>query len=632
MRNLRSRILFLGALASVCAGLAMAAEMPPGVQRDPGLHAELEAAYAAKGPGHVPRTHLMDGGRARHVNRLILEPSPYLLQHAHNPVDWRPWSHETLAEARARDLPIFLSVGYATCHWCHVMEEESFDNEAIAAVLNAGFLPVKIDREEMPDLDHLYVTATQIQQGHGGWPNSVFLLPDGRPFHTGTYFPPDVFGEMLELISAAWADPRQRAQMEMLAGELSEAVRQVTQMPATQSAPLDDALHARAAASLLDMHNALEGGFSQDQQFPQEGYLLFLMDHWRRTGDEASLGVATETLYAIAAGGIHDHAGGGFHRYTVDPNWRTPHFEKMLYNQGLLARAFIEAWEITGEPVFRRAAERTFAYVARDMTDPEGAFHAAEDADSPDATGAREEGAFYVFTPDEIAAAAGPEAVAALGLDAEPTLEAGGVIHLPLDGVPDFARLDPLLDAARKARETRPRPLRDDKIIAGWNGLMIRALAEGAVAFERPTMPRGRSRPPRRSGRGCGAMAVSQGSGLPGRRTRRRCCRIMPGPGWAFWPCGRRPATASGTSGPRRWPMPCGRGSATGRGGSRWRRPTGRWGRSMQARTGRCPLAKARRWNCSPGCRGAQLPPICLKLKLSPPPISPGRRPWLTIP
>ena len=467
-------------------GAALAAQLPPNVDRDPELHERLEAAYAAQEPGYAPRTHLKDGEQARYVNRLIEEVSPYLIQHAHNPVDWWPWGEAALAEARARDMPIFLSVGYATCHWCHVMEEESFDNEKIAAILNAGFIPVKIDREEMPEIDHLYITATQIQNGQAGWPNSVFLLPDGQPFHTGTYLPPDMFTETLELVSAAWTDPEQRGQMEGLAGELSDAVRRVTQLKSMQSAPLDARVHDRAAMRLLDMHNALEGGFSYDQQFPQEGFVLYLLDHWRRSGDEASLGVATETLFAIAAGGIHDHAGGGFHRYAVDPNWRTPHFEKMLYNQGLLARAFVEAWEITGEPVFRRAAERTFAYVARDMTDPDGAFYAAEDADSLGTDGEVEEGAFYVFTPEQIAEAAGDDAVAALGLAEPPTLEAGGVIHFPLGEAPDFAVIDPLLEAARRARETRPRPLRDEKIIAGWNGLMIRALAEGSAAFGAP--------------------------------------------------------------------------------------------------------------------------------------------------
>ena len=464
----------------------MAAEMPPGTDRDPAVHARLEAAYRARGPDYRPRTHLMDGDRARFVNRLIEEASPYLLQHAHNPVDWHAWTPQTLEKAAAMDRPIFLSVGYATCHWCHVMEEESFDNVEVAEILNRLFIPVKIDREQMPALDHIYITATQLQQGHAGWPNSLFLMPDGRPFHTGTYFPRPQFLQVIGGIGQAWASGQRRDEIEAVAARLTEAVQRVTRMAAQQSVPLDEAVMARAATGLKGMLNELEGGFSDTQQFPQEGYVLFLLDHWRRTGDADALAAATVTLDAIAAGGIHDHAGGGFHRYTVDPNWRTPHFEKMLYNQGLLARAFVEGWEITGKPAWRRAAERTFAYVARDMTDPDGAFYAAEDADSLDDEDAREEGAFYVWTPEALAPVAGPDAVEALGIDRAATIEAGAVIHLDPAEEPDFAALDPMLEAVRTAREARPRPIRDDKVIAGWNGLMIRALADGAAAFGEP--------------------------------------------------------------------------------------------------------------------------------------------------
>lgn len=489
MKSLKHRVgtVFFGLLAFI-GGPAMAERLPPNVDRDPDLHVRLEAAYRAKGAGYVPRTHLLENGRARYVNRLIEEVSPYLLQHAHNPVDWHPWSEETLARAARLDKPIFLSVGYATCHWCHVMEEESFDNEEVAALLNRHFIAVKIDREEMPGLDHIYITATQLQQGQAGWPNSVFLLPDGRPFHTGTYMPPDHFTDVVAAIGHAWADPGNRAEIDTVASELTAAVQRITQMSSRQSAALDETVFLRAAQSLLDAHNALEGGFSQSQQFPQEGFLLYLMDHWRRTGDEASLQAAVETLHAIAAGGIHDHVGGGFHRYTVDPNWRTPHFEKMLYNQGLLARAFLEAWEITEDETFRRAARRTFAYLARDMTDGSGAFYAAEDADSLTEEGVRTEGAFYVFTAEEAAEIAGPHAAALLGLDQPPTLEAGAVIHLdPTDAI-DSARIDPVLEAFRLARQDRARPLRDEKVIAGWNGLVIRALSDGAVVLDDPVL------------------------------------------------------------------------------------------------------------------------------------------------
>lgn len=470
-------------------GPVMATETPPAVARDPALQTRLDAAYDAMPEAYKPRTHLLDEtGRARYVNRLIEEASPYLLQHAHNPVDWRPWSEETLAEAQERGLPIFLSVGYATCHWCHVMEEESFDNEDVAQLLNTHFIAIKIDREQHPDLDHLYITATQLQQGRSGWPNSVWLMPDGRPFHTGTYLPRDHFVQTLTAIAQSWADPAARPEIEGIAGQLGDAIKRFTQLGGQQSAPLDETVYARAAEQLLTLHNALEGGFSQDQQFPQEGFLLYLLEHWRRTGDQHALQVAIETLDAIAAGGIHDHVGGGFHRYTVDPNWRTPHFEKMLYNQGLLSRAFVEAWEITGVKIYRRAAERTFTYILRDMTDPDGAFYAAEDADSLDESGEIEEGAFYAWTAEELRAEGLAEAVEVLGIDQPPTLDVGSVAHLALGETVDFDALEPILETLRTVRDARTRPLRDDKIIAGWNGLMIRAMAEGGVAFDRPDL------------------------------------------------------------------------------------------------------------------------------------------------
>ena len=466
----------------------------PAAHRPPDLQARLDAAWAAKGPEYAPRTRLKDAeGRAKYVNRLILEPSPYLIQHAHNPVDWRPWGEDAQASARERGLPIFLSVGYATCHWCHVMEEESFDDEGVAALLNAHFVPVKLDREQRPDIDRVYIAATQLQQGHAGWPNSVWLMPDGRPFHTGTYFPKPQFTAVLQAVADAWADPGRRSEIEGGAARLTAAIRRL-QSPRPASAPPPGPGRFNAAvARLADMHNDTQGGFSRSQQFPQEGFLLFLLDQWRRTGDEAALKMAVAALDAIACGGIHDHLGGGFHRYTVDPNWRTPHFEKMLYNQGQLARAFIEGWEATGDPVYARAAKRVFAYVARDMTDPDGAFHSAEDADSLDARGELEEGAFYVLGPEDARAALAEThpgeadfAVETLGLAESPTIEAGPVIHLRPGSGADYDRLDSVLEALRLWRDRRPRPLRDDKVIAGWNGLMIRALAEGAVAFGVP--------------------------------------------------------------------------------------------------------------------------------------------------
>ncbi|MEM7508690.1 MAG: DUF255 domain-containing protein [Pseudomonadota bacterium] len=472
----------------LAGGPAMAAD-PPAVTRPVALGAQLEAAYTAMGPDYIPRTQLLEQGRAKYVNRLILEASPYLLQHAHNPVDWQGWGPEALAEARATGKPIFLSIGYATCHWCHVMEEESFDNEEVAALLNANFIPIKIDREERPDLDSVYITATQLQQGHAGWPNSLFLRPDGKPFHTGTYFPRPEFIQLLTAVAEAWATPAARGEIDQVAEQLSAAIKRLQTARMVSAPPPGPQDFSAAVARLQDLHNELQGGFSGAQQFPQEGYLLFLLDQWRRTGDGPALQMAIRTLDAIAAGGIHDHVGGGFHRYAVDPNWRTPHFEKMLYNQGQLARAFIEGWEATGEPAYARAAHRVFAYIRRDMTDAQGAFYAAEDADSRDPRGVLEEGAFYLLPPEDARAALGQDgafAVEALGLDQPATLDGGPVAHLDPLRTTDFAKLDPMLEALRKYRDARPRPLRDDKVIAGWNGLMIRALAAGAVAFDRP--------------------------------------------------------------------------------------------------------------------------------------------------
>ena len=463
------------------------------LERSPELSATLDAALRARGANYCPNTHLLlpDGG-PRYTNRLILEASPYLLQHAHNPVDWRAWSPETFERAQKEDKPVFLSIGYATCHWCHVMEEESFDDEEVAAALNSGFISIKLDREARPDLDHIYMLATQLMTGHGGWPNSVFLLADGRPFFAGSYFPKAQFLRLLASVLTEWKSPR-RQQIEAQAARLSSTITGISARLQNAS-PLSADTYRNAVAQIRRSHNEFDGGFSRTMQFPQETYLLFLLDQWRRTGEPAALAVATRTLRAIAAGGIHDHVGGGFHRYTVDTNWRTPHFEKMLYNQALLSRAFVEGYAATGEPAFRRAAERAFDYVRRDMTvldgPAAGAFYSAEDADSLAPSGDREEGYFYAWTPDSAGMAAGAEAgarvVETLGLHASPTLECGAVAHLNPDAKVDFAILDPVLDRLLEARDQRPRPRRDEKVLADWNGMMIRAFAEGGLRLGEP--------------------------------------------------------------------------------------------------------------------------------------------------
>ncbi|QHQ34992.1 thioredoxin domain-containing protein [Algicella marina] len=458
---------------------------PPGMERSSAEQGALEAAFDAMPDGYQPRTHLWMNDRPAYINRLIHEGSPYLLQHAHNPVDWWPWGEAAMQEAQAKDKPIFLSAGYATCHWCHVMEEESFDNPQVAAALNRDFIPVKLDREQRPDIDQVYILATTLQHRHAGWPNSVWLFPDGRPFHTGTYFQRPRFLQLLEAISQAWQGDG-RAELDKFATNLADGIQRLS---ARAEPPKELSLAPEAAnLHLSDMFNEQNGGFGNATQFPHEGYLLFLMDHWRRSGDDHALDMALKSLDEMQAGGLHDQVGGGFHRYTVDVNWRTPHFEKMLYNQALMLQCLTEAWHITGEKTYARSAERLVAYLLRDMVDTDGAFFTAEDADSLDEAGKLEEGAFYCWTPEGVRSVLGNEAdfaISTLGIDAPPTLEAGAVPHLQPGMPTDFDRLDPLLERLRAARETRPRPLRDDKIIAGWNGLMIRALADAANVFGR---------------------------------------------------------------------------------------------------------------------------------------------------
>lgn len=457
---------------------------PPGITRHNDEHAKLAAVLAHMPKTYVPRTHLKDGNHPKYINRLIHQPSPYLLQHAHNPVDWWPWGPDALAEAVRRDVPIFLSAGYATCHWCHVMEEESFDNEQVAEVLNRHFVAVKLDREQRPDVDQVYITATSLQHRHAGWPNSVWMLPDGKPFHTGTYFQRPHFIQILSAIAQQW-QTNKRAEFESFATTLADAVQNT--LSRSKPAQILDTAAQNAVEHLNTLYNPQNGGFSTGQQFPHEGNILFLLDHFRRSGQEQSLDIACHCLAEMAAGGFHDHVGGGFHRYTVDVNWRTPHFEKMIYNQSLLAQCYCDAFNITGDKNFARVVERLVHYVARDMTAPDGAIYTAEDADSLDSTGKLEEGAFYVWPPAEaMGVLHDTSLVDVLGLRQPPTLEAGPVAHLAPETSPDFDVLDAGLERLRLARDARPRPLRDEKVITGWNGLMITGLARAAMTFNRP--------------------------------------------------------------------------------------------------------------------------------------------------
>ena len=421
---------------------------------------------------------------AQEANHLLGQDSPYLQQHLYNEVDWYPWGEEALAKARAEGKPIFLSVGYSACHWCHVMREESFENEEIGAFLNEYYVSIKIDREERPDLDEQFMLVTQSLTGSGGWPNSVFLTSNADPFYAGTYFPPDTFLNILRQINDEWqAD---RATLSADAAEFSEVIRGYMNSSAAAKDLTPEAVRA-AANGILTEIDEFNGGLGVAPKFPRESAFLFLLDQAQRDGDTEMLAAVLGALDGMLMGGIQDHVGGGFHRYSVDPEWHVPHFEKMLYNQALIGRLLVRAWDITGEARYRRAAERTFDYVLREMRDPAGGFYSAQDADSLDADGQSEEGVFYVWTPSQVRAVLGADAeyiIEVFNIVDDGNFEGANSIHLTDDV--DFSRLDPLLDKMRAARLQRPVPLTDRKIVVAWNAVMIETLAEAGYVFDRP--------------------------------------------------------------------------------------------------------------------------------------------------
>jgi uncharacterized protein len=451
------------------------------------LSAQLSGARR-EGP---PRTsHLRDDGSAKFTNRLALETSPYLLQHAHNPVDWHPWAADTFAKARALDRPIFLSVGYATCHWCHVMEEESFESVEIAQLLNERFVAVKVDREERPDVDAIYMQAVQMMTQHGGWPMSVFLTHDLKPFFGGTYFPPRDgdrgsrfgFRTVLLELDRVWREERPR--ISSGAEQLAGAVRQqlLADAPAL-SGPGIQVLHD-AREYYGQIFDSDEGGARRAPKFPSSFNVRFLLR------DPESRPMAIFTLEKMALGGIYDHVGGGFHRYSTDGQWLVPHFEKMLYDNALLTLAYVEGWQATGAGFFERIACETLDYVAREMTLPDGAFLSAQDADSLDSSGRREEGAFFAWSVEELRATLGPEdgerAARLFRATGRGNFEGKNVLSLAsVPSAEDLAfveRVRPLLYAARSHRTP---PLTDTKVLTSWNGLMISAFARAGFAFGR---------------------------------------------------------------------------------------------------------------------------------------------------
>ncbi len=429
----------------------------------------------------------------RSGNRLAGETSPYLLQHAHNPVDWYPWGEEALTKARAEDKPIFLSIGYAACHWCHVMERESFENEATAQALNESFVAIKVDREERPDLDSIYMEAVQHMTGQGGWPMSVFLTPEGKPFYGGTYFP-DVarhglpsFRQVIDGVSAAWRE--RRAEIEQVGTALADSI---TEQARAAGGAADAAGGSALGAAMLETallgvergFDERNGGWGRAPKFPQPMTIEFLLRHHLMTGDQRSLAIGRRSLDAMAAGGIYDHLGGGFARYATDAIWLVPHFEKMLYDNAQLARVYVHAWQVTGDARYREVAEETLAFMERELLTADGGFASSLDADTDGV-----EGATYVWSASEIETLLGDEAAGfnrAYGVTRDGNWEGHNILSRVADV--DYAALGGARQRLHEVRRQRPQPARDDKVLTAWNGLAIAAFADAAAAFGEPRL------------------------------------------------------------------------------------------------------------------------------------------------
>ncbi|GMV38652.1 MAG: thioredoxin domain-containing protein [Myxococcales bacterium] len=467
--------------------------VPPGAPEWPaGLRGELDRALAAMGPGYAPRTHhLRPDGGPRWTNRLVRESSPYLLQHAHNPVDWHPWGDEAFALARALDRPVLLSIGYATCHWCHVMEVESFEDPEIADYVNSNYVAIKVDREQRPDVDAVYMAAVQMMTGHGGWPMTTVLTHDREPFFGGTYFPardgdrgsPHGFLTILQALEHTWRGDRARVveHGRRVAQEIDDRLRRAR--PGDLPGP---EVLGRLTAELAGVYDRTHGGFGGPPKFPQPSLIEALLHAGRR--DPGALSMAVHTLDRMAAGGMRDHAGGGFHRYSVDGRWLVPHFEKMLYDNAQLASAYLHAWAVTGDERHADVARDTLDYLVREMVDPCGGLWSATDADSRTPDGHLEEGWFFTWTPDELREVLGSEAAHVEEWSAvteRGNFEGRTILHAAR-GPRDPEALRRCLVRLREARRSRPAPLLDDKIIAAWNGLAISALARGGLLLGEP--------------------------------------------------------------------------------------------------------------------------------------------------
>ncbi|MDM8568722.1 DUF255 domain-containing protein [Thiotrichales bacterium HSG1] len=448
------------------------------------LQKSLQTALVSKGLDYKPRTkYLLADGKPQFTNRLILESSPYLLQHAHNPVNWFAWSEEAFEQARQENKPIFLSIGYSTCHWCHVMELESFDNIEIAKIMNENFICIKVDRERRPEVDEVYMTALVLIAGHGGWPMSNFLTPEGKPFFAGTYFTPNDFVKILQEITKMWQT--EQSKLIAQANYISQVVQKVTNAGEQAQHLGKEAIQA-ATTSILAQHDDFMGGFGATPKFPQESWLLLLLETSLR--DNKPVTDILKTLDIMAQGGIYDQIGGGFHRYAVDEQWQIPHFEKMLYNQALLTRVYLQGYRFTGE--YKNIITQTLDYILREMTSTQGGFYSATDADSEE-----QEGLFFLWTYDQINKVLNKEqaklAIELYDITKTGNFEGKNILNLPVS-LTEYANKNNILvkqlftevDAIRKklriARDKRETPLRDNKIITAWNGMMITALAEAA--------------------------------------------------------------------------------------------------------------------------------------------------------
>lgn len=456
------------------------------------------------------------------ANRLIHQSSPYLLQHADNPVDWYPWGNEAFEKAQKEDKPVFVSIGYSTCHWCHVMAHESFEDPQIASVLNAYFVSIKVDREERPDIDAVYMDVAQAMTGSGGWPLSIFMTPQGKPFFCGTYFPPEDlagrpgFANLLLAIHDVWA--RRRDEITEVS---DQAPLQLSQNVPHERGSLNESILHTAFHDLERSFDPEFGGFGRSTKFPQPSLLSFLLVYHCRTGHQKALQMVEQTLRAMSVGGICDHLGGGFHRYCVDRKWHVPHFEKMLYDQALISRVYLQAFQVTGDQQYADMAHAIFTYVLRDLTDPAGGFYSAEDADSEG-----REGRFYLWDYEDVLSILGPQDgylfAACFGLRPEGNFESRNILYdrkspaeaAQIAGISPEAAQRSLSESCRKlldVRNSRARPGRDEKIITAWNGLMISALAFGSAVLNETVYLRAAQR---------AACMILQNSNVDGRLKR----------------------------------------------------------------------------------------------------------------